>query len=163
MPREATVALRPARDADVTFIVEMARHACVIEDRPLPDREDPEVLAMLPPRGEVALLAHDRASGDPLGAVWTWHADPPLQVDAQGSSVPELCIAVAPTRRGAGIGGLLLDGLFLEKALTLDALCANVHVRNPARRLYERKGFDPVGQGRGPLGLAMVKDLRRPG
>jgi len=162
MPRDARVALRPARIADLTFIVEMARHACVIEDWPLPDREDPEVLGMLPQLGEVPLIAHDCPSRVPLGAVWTWHNNPPLQIDREGSSVPELCIAVVPDRRGAGIGGLLLDALFVEKARTLDEMCINVHIRNPARRLYERKGFSPVGQGRGPRGLAMVKDLRGP-
>lgn len=30
----------------------------------------------------------------------------------------------------------------------------------PAKRLYERKGFHGVGQGNGPLGLALIKDLR---
>jgi hypothetical protein len=42
----------------------------------------------------------------------------------------------------------------------MDAMCTNVHVRNPAQHLYQRKGFQVVGQGRGPLGLAMRKDLR---
>ena len=37
-------------------------------------------------------------------------------------------------------------------------MCANVHLRNPAKRLHERKGFRVVGQGNGPLGLAMVKE-----
>lgn len=75
-------------------------------------------------------------------------------------SLPELCIAVAPGRRGVGIGGVLLDALFVRGTATLNAICANVHVRNPSRHLYQRKGFRMVGQGRGPLGLAMRKDLR---
>jgi ribosomal protein S18 acetylase RimI-like enzyme len=74
--------------------------------------------------------------------------------------VPELCIGVAPGRRSAGIGGRLLDALFAQCAETVDAMCTNVHVRNPAQHLYQRKGFHVVGQGRGPLGLAMRKDLR---
>ena len=45
-------------------------------------------------------------------------------------------------------------------AETMDAMCTNVHVRNPAQHLYQRKGFKVVGQGRGPLGLAMHKNLR---
>jgi ribosomal protein S18 acetylase RimI-like enzyme len=153
------VQMRAATSDDEAFIVEMARHACIIEDWPLPDPDDEEVLSMLPPPGEVPIIAVD-PTGVPAGAVWTWHNDPPLQVDAAGSSVPELCIGVAPGRRGAGIGGMLLDALFGQCAETMDAMCTNVHVRNPAQHLYQRKGFHVIGQGRGPLGLAMRKDLR---
>jgi ribosomal protein S18 acetylase RimI-like enzyme len=157
MSPDPAVQMRAATSADEAFIVEMARHACIIEDWPLPDPDDEEVLSMLPPPGEVAIIAEDPTG--PVGAVWTWHNDPPLQVDAAGSSLPELCIGVAPGRRGAGIGGMLLDALFAHCAETMDAMCTNVHVRNPAQHLYHRKGFHVVGQGRGPLGLAMRKDL----
>ena len=153
------VQMRAATPDDEAFIVEMARHACIIEDWPLPDPDDEEVLSMLPPLGEVPIIAADPI-GVPVGAAWTWHNEPPLQVDGAGSSVPELCIGVAPGRRGSGIGGMLLDALFAQCAETMDAMCTNVHVRNPAQHLYQRKGFHVMGQGRGPLGLAMRKDLR---
>lgn len=132
----------------------MARHACVIEDWPLPDPDDDEVLEMLPPDGVLPIIAEDH-SGTPVGAVWTYHGNPPLRCDAAGAPMPELCIAVAPERRGVGIGGMLLDALFADLAKSHDTMCTNVHVRNPARRLYERKGFRVVGQGNGPLGLAL--------
>lgn len=151
--------LRPARSADEPFIVDMARYACVIEDWPLPDPDDDEVRGMLPRAGATAIIAEDGVAG-PVGAVWTWHNDPPLRLDAAGHSVPELCIGVVPGRRGTGIGSALLDALFSECAVTTDALCANVHARNPAQRLYLRKGFTMVGQGRGQLGRAMHKSLR---
>ncbi|GAS95567.1 putative acyltransferase [Mycolicibacterium canariasense] len=154
-----TVRLREATSADDAFVVEMARHACIIEDWPLPDPDDDEVLSMLPPAGEIPIIAEDRL-GEPVGATWTWHNDPPLRLDADGESIPELCIAVAPGLRGRGIGGVLLDALFVRCAPTMDVMCTNVHVRNPAQRLYRRKGFTEVGQGRGPLGVAMLKDLR---
>ncbi|MBS1692193.1 MAG: GNAT family N-acetyltransferase [Actinobacteria bacterium] len=160
MSSDPAVRLRAATTADEAFVVEMARHACIIEDWPLPDPDDDEVLGMLPPPGEVPIIAAD-LTGVPVGAVWTWHNDPPLQVDAAGESVPELCIGVAPGRRGSGIGSALLDAVFARCARTRAAMCTNVHVRNPARYLYQRKGFEVVGQGRGPLGLAMHKDLRR--
>ena len=73
--------------------------------------------------------------------------------------IPELCISVAPVQRGRGVGGALLDALFTRCAGSVDALALNVHDRNPARNLYQRKGFRDVGQGRGPLGIAMLKDL----
>ena len=153
------VTLRPATHANHDFIVEMTRHACVIEDWPLPDPDHEDVLSMLPTAGVVPIVAEDGA-GAPVGAVWTFHNDPPLMVNSAGSSLPELCIGVAPGHRGMGVGGLLLDALFASLVPTTDVMCTNVHVRNPARHLYLRKGFQEVGQGRGPLGLAMRKDLR---
>jgi hypothetical protein len=39
-------------------------------------------------------------------------------------------------------------------------LALNVHIRNPAARLYSRAGFVVAGKGRGPLGVAMVRELR---
>jgi ribosomal protein S18 acetylase RimI-like enzyme len=45
---------------------------------------------------------------------------------------------------------MLLDALFAALAEDHDAVGTNVHVRNPAKRLYERKGFRGVGQGNGP-------------
>ncbi|TLH70710.1 GNAT family N-acetyltransferase [Mycolicibacterium aubagnense] len=155
----ARIVLRAATADDDSFVVEMARHACVIEDWPLPDSDDDEVLEMLPPVGVVPIIAEDH-SGTPLGAVWTYYGNPPLRCDAAGVGLPELCIAVAPGQRGAGVGGMLLDALFAALAEDHDAMCTNVHVRNPAKRLYERKGFRGVGQGNGPLGLALIKDLR---
>ena len=156
---QSRVRLRSATADDPAFVVEMARHACIIEDWPLPDPGDGEVLELLPPVGIVPILAEDH-SAIAIGAVWTYHSNPPLRTDAAGSPLPELCIAVAPGSRGAGIGGLLLDALFAELSPHAEAMCTNVHVRNPAKHLYERKGFRVVGQGNGPLGIAMIKDLR---
>ena len=154
----ARVVLRAATADDDSFVVEMARHACVIEDRRLPEPDDDEVLEMLPPVGVVPIIAEDH-DGTPVGAVWTYYGSPPLRRDAAGAPLPELCIAVAPGRRGAGIGGMLLDALFAALAEHHDAMCTNVHVRNPAKRLYERKGFRGVWQGNGPLGVALIKTL----
>jgi ribosomal protein S18 acetylase RimI-like enzyme len=156
---DPTVRLRSATSEDAAFIVEMARHACVIEDWPLPESDSEEVESILPPTGEVPIVAMDTA-GLRLGAVWTFHNDPPLRVDAAGFSLPELCIGVAPESRGRGVGGALLDALFTRYTRTVEALCTNVHVRNPAQNLYQRKGFRVVGHGRGPLGIAMHKELR---
>lgn len=51
-----SVTLRAATPGDRRFMVEMARYACVIEDRPLPDPDDDEVLEMLPAPGTVATV-----------------------------------------------------------------------------------------------------------
>ena len=154
------VRLRAATRGDLGFLVEMARYASVIEDRPLPDPADDDVVEMLPAPGTVTIIAEDRY-GSPVGAAWTYHSRPPLRTDADGAPLPELCIAVAPAKRGGGIGSMLLEALLADLAPRYDSMCANVHVRNPARRLYESKGFRDDGTGHGPLGIALIKDLRR--
>lgn len=152
--------LRSATPVDRGFVVEMARHACVIEDRPIPDRDSEDVHDLLPSNDDTVLVAAD-VLGRPVAAVWTFHSDPPLVLDAEGASVPEVCIAVVPETRGRGAGGALLDELARRCAPQHAALCLNVHERNiAARKLYARKGFHEVGQGRGSLGVAMLKGLR---
>ena len=51
----------------------------------------------------------------------------------------------------AGVGGALLDALFAHCVGTVNALCAHVHARNPAQKRYQRRGFEVIGQGRGPV------------
>lgn len=157
--QELSIRFRLADTTDATFIVEMARHACVIEDWPLPDSESEETKSLLPGRDDIAVVATD-AAGVRLGAVWTFFHDPPLLVGTNGVALPEAAIAVTSARRGQGIGGALLDELAARCAGTFEALTLNVHQRNPATRLYERKGFQIQGQGRGAMGIAMTKSLR---
>jgi GNAT superfamily N-acetyltransferase len=141
--------------ADRAFIIEMARHACVIEDWPLPEPDSDDVESVLPGITDVAIIAADPDTGTDVGAVWTFDHYPPLIVNA----VAEVAIAVRPTRRSRGIGAALLDALLDQCSGTHAALALNVHRRNPAQRLYLRKGFRVAGQGRGDLGVAMVADL----
>jgi GNAT superfamily N-acetyltransferase len=150
--------LRSATPADSAFIVEMARHACVIEDWPLPDADDDEVRDLLPAGDGISVVAVDPA-GVNIGAVWTLHHEPPLSVCTDDGMVPEIAIAVSPAHRGVGVGGVLLDELFTRATGRYVALALNVHQRSPARHLYQRKGFRAMGRGRGALGIAMLKDL----
>jgi GNAT superfamily N-acetyltransferase len=147
--------IRDAAAEDRGFVVEMARFACTLEDRPLPDPDATEVLACLPIEMSAAVIAtnhHER----PLGAAW-WHLhEPPLIVSSDGSLLPELTMAVAEDARGHGIGTALATNAtthFTELAL-------NVHLRNPAARLYTRSGFRVAGKGRGWFGVAMTRTLR---
>ncbi len=148
--------MRTATKADDAFVVEMARHACVIEDWPLPEPGSEETRSVLPGDGDVVVVAANTA-GTLLGAVWTFRHDPPLVIDA--AALPELVMAVSPEFRRRGVGGLLLDELSVRCTGRYEAICLNVHVRNPAVHLYGRKGFHAVGQGRGALGVAMRKTV----
>ena len=60
--------------------------------------------------------------------------------------VPEIGIGVAVTARGKGIGSALLDALLtLAREQGYRAVSLSVDRQNPARRLYERKGFRDAG------------------
>ncbi len=145
--------------SDWAFIVEMARLASTIEDRPLPPGDDPELVQGLPPSPGASLLALDDA-GRPVGAAWWRVREPALVVAPDGAPVPELVVAVVPADRGRGVGRRLLDELAARAAHHgHDRLALNVHIRNPAVRLYSRTGFVVAGKGRGPLGVAMVRHV----
>jgi GNAT superfamily N-acetyltransferase len=145
--------IRAAQPADEAFIIEMARLAAVIEDQPLPPAAT--VTHMLPTTLDTVLVA-TTAAGTPIGAAW-WHFhDPPLL----DPTVPEMGLAVLATERGRGVGTTLIAALAAKAASTHDRIVLNVHVRNPAIRLYSRNGFEVAGRGRGPLGVAMLRHLR---
>jgi len=153
--------LRTAKPQDTAFLVEMARLACTLEERPLPGRDASEVLALLPAPGAAAIIATDD-DGRPLGAAW-WHLhEPPLLRDATGKPVPELVMAVVEGERRKGIGAALVDALAEEAAKHFSVLALNVHIRNPAARLYTRTGFRVAGAGRGWFGVAMSRALTGP-
>jgi ribosomal protein S18 acetylase RimI-like enzyme len=57
---------------------------------------------------------------------------------------PELSIALLPEYRRQGIGTQMLSSLFETARLHFPAVCLSVHVNNPARRLYQRFGFEIV-------------------
>ena len=147
-------------EADRPFIVEMARFACVIEDRPLPEPGASEVVAMLPAADDHALIADDDSGS--LGAAWWFFHQPPLLLDDSGAPLPEMIVALRPEARGRGVGRLLVEELVARAARDFETLSLNVHIRNPAARLYSRTGFTVAGKGRGPLGVAMVRPLRAP-
>lgn len=78
-----------------------------------------------------------------LAADQTWAAD----TWVTGPRIGEIeSLAVLPTHRGRGIGGLLLDRLekHLEKLEVADVILGVLPGNAPAMRLYERRGFRPT-------------------
>ena len=55
-------------------------------------------------------------------------------------------MAVREDARGRGIGGELLAAVAAEAPESCTALALNVHMRNPAARLYMRSGFRVAGK-----------------
>ena len=151
--------IRPASERDRAFIVEMARLACVIEDRPLPPPESAETVGLLPGSGDQALLATDE-NGLPIGAPWWFVHEPPLLRTPDGRPLPEMAMAVIERERGRGVGTALIEALAVKAGKRFPALSLNVHIRNPAARLHTRTGFQVAGKGRGRFGVALVRELR---
>jgi len=156
VPQPSPTRLRLATSGDRPFLVEMARLASVIEDRPLPEPTATEVVAMLPGLGDCAIIAVDPA-GRAIGAAWWSFREPPLCTDRGGNPVPEMTLAVAEEWHGRGVGTSLIEELASLAAQHFGSIALNVHIRNPAARLYSRAGFQVAGKGRGPLGVAMLR------
>ena len=97
--------------------------------------------------GDTAVIALE--GGFPVGAAWFRvfpTAEPGYGFVEEGT--PELAIAVVPSKRGHGVGDELLKAL-LEKAKAggYKQISLSVEPGNPARKLYERHGFDVVDEG----------------
>jgi GNAT superfamily N-acetyltransferase len=155
--------IRPAKASDRPFILEMARLACALEGRPTPAADNREVKVLLPAEDDPTLIAVDDDDHALLGAAWCQLHDPPLVRDDAGRPLPELVIAVCPHMRGQGVGGALLDAIAAAVAAQANGLALNVHLLNPAVRLYVRAGFRVAGQGRGWYGVAMTRWLTASG
>jgi len=93
--------------------------------------------------GDLGVVAED---GPPVGAAWLRllpeHERGYGFIDAE---TPELSTGVVPTHRGRGVGSLLLEALVgSAREQRHEALSLSVEAHNPARRLYERCGFQVV-------------------
>jgi ribosomal protein S18 acetylase RimI-like enzyme len=105
--------------------------------------------------GLKAMSADER---QPLGAVWlrlmTGENRGYGHVD---DLTPELSIAVLTEHRGRGVGTRLLNELFESVRDRHEAVSLSVSADNPARRLYQRLGFEIVS--RDAASLTMKKNL----
>ena len=107
-----------------------------------------------PQPGDLGIVAED---GMPIGAAWLRllpeHDRSYGFVDAK---TPELSIGVVRTHRGRGVGSLLLGNLLgAAREQRHEALSLSVEPDNPARRLYERCGFQVVGTVGGSLTMLL--------
>ena len=133
--------LRSAEADDRGFLVEMARLACALQGRPLPAADNALVLGLLPVSHDAAIIATDDVETR-LGAAW-WHIhDPPLARDSEDNPLPEMALAVIENARDEGVGTALIGELTHRVGERFATLTLNVHVDNPAVRLYRRSGFE---------------------
>lgn len=155
----ANVVLRPLTAAHQAFLWTALYHAIYVApgDPPLP----PEIVHLpdIAPYTADFGRAGDRgviatAGDQPIGAAWARRMRGYGYVD---DDTPELSIALLPGWRGAGIGSLLLERLLGELSADAAQVSLSVVWTNPARRLYERLGFETVALEGGSA--TMVKRL----
>jgi ribosomal protein S18 acetylase RimI-like enzyme len=79
-------------------------------------------------------------AGVPIGRLYTKEGETMLHI---------VDILIDPAERGAGVGTALLQGLAADARAAGKVLSIFVESYNPAKRLYERLGFVPVGEPRG--------------
>jgi ribosomal protein S18 acetylase RimI-like enzyme len=72
-----------------------------------------------------------------------------LWVNRHADGIDVLDISLLPGWRGRGLGGACLRDLQAEAARGRSAVGISVEIGNPARRLYERLGFEPQGAVQG--------------
>jgi ribosomal-protein-alanine N-acetyltransferase len=146
--------IRPETKKDMEFLKEMLYQAIYVqegEERPPRDIIDrPEISKYLNEwgrEGDIAFIAMN-ANEKPVGAVWTRLFDDSNQTYGYiNEQTPVLsCMAVFPEYRGQGIGTLLLSKMMSTvREKGFESISLSVDPGNPARRLYERYGFEKVG------------------
>lgn len=144
--------IRPATPADEPFLWEMLYQSLYVEEGAAPFPREvlrrPEVARYVEGwgrAGDLGFVAVEGASDIPVGAVWSRL---PEGIDKGFACVdeetPELAVAVLPGHRGRGVGTALLKRLLAEASALFPAVCLSVSPENPARRLYERMGFETL-------------------
>lgn len=138
--------IRPVSEGDGGYMWEMLAEATHEKDvRAV--AESPELAVYLDGwgrEGDIGFVAEH--GGRRVGAAWVRL----LGKSGYGfvdDETPELAIAANPDFRGRGVGGRLLARLMDEVRGAYPSISLSVSEGNPARRLYERMGFEPVEGG----------------
>lgn len=159
----AQYAYREIQPADAAFLTEMLRLALGWRIVPTQDGAPPpvavplHVFADLGRPGDGGIVA--TYDGEPAGACW-YRLFPGGGRAADAEAVPQLTIAVLPQFRAQGVGGALLDACIeLARRGGHPAIDLLAEVDNPARAMYERRGFVAAPPPDGPQ--MMRKPLRR--
>jgi ribosomal protein S18 acetylase RimI-like enzyme len=152
MASEDLYDIRRATPADEPFLWEMLYESLYVEEGAAPF--PPEILRR--PElsryvegwgraGDMGFVAFEAGSGLPVGAAWSRLPGVADKGFAYlDEETPELAVAVSPGHRGRGVGTALLKRLLSEASGIFPAMSLSVSPDNPARRLYERLGFETV-------------------
>ena len=146
--------IRHVQPADMPFLWDMLWEAAAVDDSVramgkqagLTLRDINRYLDTWGRPGDIGVVACDE-TGQRVGAAWMRLF--PLEAPGYGfvaPGIPELSIGVATKARGQGVGGALLDALLATaRKRGHRAISLAVNRCNPARTLYESKGFHDAG------------------
>jgi ribosomal protein S18 acetylase RimI-like enzyme len=153
--------IRPAGSQDVPFLRDMLRHAYYWRVESVTESGEPPVQRYVERwgrPGDTALIAIQDFQR--VGAAWfRLFTDDNPGYGFVDEETPELSIAIVPSRRGTGLGSELLDAL-LDRARAdgYDSITLSVERDSPAVGLYERHGFERLGEDDG--GVTMRANLK---
>ena len=153
--------IRPGGPQDVPFLRDMLRHAYYWRVDRVSETGEPPVRRYVERwgrPGDTALIAIQ--DFQKVGAAWyRLFTDANAGYGFVDEATPELSIAIVPSRRGSGLGSELLDAL-LDRARAdgYAAISLSVEKGSPAVGLYERHGFERVGDDDG--GVTMRAPLK---
>ena len=152
--------IRPAGPQDVPFLRDMLRHAYYWRVDRVSESGEPPVRRYVERwgrPGDTGLIAIQ--DFQKVGAAWyRLFTESNAGYGFVDGETPELSIAIVPSRRGGGLGSELLDAL-LDRARAdgYAAISLSVEKGSPAVGLYERHGFERVGDDDG--GVTMRASL----
>lgn len=153
--------IRPGGPQDVPFLRDMLRHAYYWRVDRVSETGEPPVRRYVERwgrPGDTALIAIQ--DFQKVGAAWyRLFTEANAGYGYVDEATPELSIAIVPSRRGSGLGSELLDAL-LDRARAdgYAAISLSVEEGSPAVGLYERHGFERVGDDDG--GVTMRAALK---
>ena len=153
--------IRTAGPQDVPFLRDMLRHAYYWRVESVTESCEPPVQRYVERwgrPGDTALIAIQDFQR--VGAAWfRLFTDDNPGYGFVDQETPELSIAIVPSKRGTGLGSELLDAL-LDRARAdgYDAITLSVEKDSPAVGLYERHGFQRLGEDDG--GVTMKANLQ---
>ena len=137
--------IRPGSRHDARFLRDMLHHAYYWRER-VPGSLVSRYVRGWGRPGDTAVIALE--NGFPVGAAWfRVFSDAEPGYGFVDEHTPELSIAVVPSCRGKGYGEELLVGLLAQARRDgFKQVSLSVEPDNPALRLYERHGFEKVGE-----------------
>ncbi len=158
---QGDIVVRRGGAQDTRFLRDMLHHAYYWKERDPDIGPGPVALYVKAwgRRGDTAVIALEHSF--PVGAAWFRL----FTIERPGygfvsASTPELAIAVVPSARGKGAGGMLLGALLARAreeghaTISLSVDSANAG----AIELYTRHGFAPVGDAGGSLTMLAQLD-----
>jgi len=98
-----------------------------------------------------------------IGAAWIreW-SDSDHGYGFVNATIPEISISLLPEYRGRGVGTKLLGLLLGEVSLKYEAVSLSVASYNPAKRLYERHGFQILWEAKDDS-ITMIRQFKAVG